>query len=95
MAKKTHKPNVPRQTLERARRELYGTQVVKEGESVELKSDNPAVTYVTREDRKTKTKFVREVNLAEEYAYVVQDLRNMGVLAVVIFAVLIAASLFV
>lgn len=37
---------------------------------------------------------VKELNLAEEYHYVVEDLRNMAIIALVLVAGLVALSFF-
>jgi hypothetical protein len=37
---------------------------------------------------------VKELNLAEEYHYVVEDLRNMAIIALVLIAGLVALSFF-
>lgn len=84
--KKSNRVNLPQQTLDRARR-AAGQQVEPDAapEKVKVKPKGqakaaPQVKKVTMED------------LAQEYAYVLTDLRNMGLLAAALFAVLIAIS---
>ena len=93
MTKKPNKPNLPQETLERARKELYGTRTLDEQQEQEIKAANPAVKFVAQESKGSR--LVREVNLAEEYSYVVKDLRSMASLAAMLFVVLIAMSFFI
>lgn len=86
MAKKSRKPNLPQSTLERARRELYGT------EAPEPQTETPAAEA---KPVPTPRKAPRQVNLSEEYAYVVKDLQNMGMLATAMMVVLVVMSLFI
>jgi hypothetical protein len=92
MAKKSRKPNLPQETLQRARQELYGEAVVSRPEVEPAKSDiaRPAapVAGLARVKR-------REVDLRVEYAYVVSDLKNMAILAAGLMVVLLALSLFI
>ncbi|MFP4321431.1 MAG: hypothetical protein ACLFTK_03170 [Anaerolineales bacterium] len=98
--KKTSRPNVPKETLARARAELYGaTELTKatdtppaagsraaarqQQESASLRKAGPGVATapaVTIEDLKA------------EYVYVISDLRNMGILAGLLFVGLIVAA---
>ncbi len=86
MAKKSQRPNIPEATLERARRQMGNAPVV------------PApVIEETQEQRQTKPvpaprKQLSSADLRAEYAYVVSDLQNMGVLAGAFLLVLIALA---
>jgi hypothetical protein len=89
MAKKNRKPNLPQETLERARREL-GQQVVVPAPVEGATSAKPA------DARKPRVLLVpRVVNLSEEYAYVVKDMQNMGILASGLLIVLVILSFFI
>jgi len=84
MAKKTTRPNIPQATLERARKELYGG-AVEVIATPDAASDAAPVKKVVR--------VKREINLREEYAYVIKDLRNMATLAGVLMATLLILAL--
>ncbi|RPI97514.1 MAG: hypothetical protein EHM39_09370 [Chloroflexi bacterium] len=93
MAKKTRKtnrPNVSRDALERARREMQLVPAEPEAAVDAVK----AAPTVARSPRKL-VMVPRVVNLREEYAYVLQDLRNMAILAVCLMVVLTIMSLFI
>lgn len=47
-----------------------------------------------RNPRTRQAEPVKELNLAEEYHYVVEDLRNMAIIALVLIAGLVALSFF-
>lgn len=89
MAKKSRKPNLPQETLERARRELGQAPAAPA-------SGASAETPKTAEVRKPRVAVpARAVNLREEYAYVVQDLQNMAILASALLIVLVILSFFI
>jgi hypothetical protein len=90
-ARKSNRPNLPQETLARARQELYGSPEA-EPRPVKAKREAPAGAPVGA--RKVKP-VQRETNLREEYAYVAYDLRNMGILAAALMAVLIILSFFI
>lgn len=90
MAKKSRKPNLPQETLQRARHELYGDAAVTRPEVVES-ATHDAVRKVSPAPALARAK--RNVDLRVEYAYVVSDLRNMAVLAAGLMAVLVVLSL--
>ena len=88
--KATSRPNLPQETLERARREATG--------QTGYQPPAPKSAEPTPKKRATKTQAAPVVkvtteDLAKEYAYVISDLRNMGILAAGLFAALILVSL--
>jgi hypothetical protein len=92
MAKKSRKPNLPQETLARARRELYGTAQPAKQESAPA----PTADAAPQAAPKRKPAYVpRKVDLREEYAYVITDLRNMAVLAAGLMVVLVVMSFFI
>ncbi len=82
--KKTKNVNISQEALVRARREAAGETYVPPAHTNQRQSSAQAlasnVHKTTHED------------LAQEYGYVLTDLRNMGLLAGVLFAVLIALA---
>ena len=88
MAKKNCKPNLPQSTLERARREMYGSAPV----TVEILQQAPDQMSAPVAARPVMR---RTVDLREEYAYVLSDLQNMGILAAVLMVVLVIMSFFI
>ena len=87
--KATSRPNLPQEALERARREASGQPVYQ-----------PAAPKAEAKPKKRATNVqaapvakVTVEDLAKEYAYVISDLRNMGILAAGLFAALILVSL--
>ncbi len=90
MAKKKQNPNLPQETLARARRELYGTSTPlvaprEDAESAPAPAPRPAAPRPA----------TGPVDLHAQYAYVIRDLRNMGILAAVFIGVLVILSLIV
>jgi hypothetical protein len=89
MAKKTRRPNLPQETLERARRELSMT-----GPAVEAKkpteSAQPAAVALSKAPR-----VIPQTDLRSQYAYVLNDLRNMAMLAAGLMIVLVILSFFI
>lgn len=71
----------------RRRRALQATQLEKR------RSENVLDAEYIAELLANPTKIVREEDLRAEYGFVIKDLRNMGILAAVLFAALIAVSL--
>ncbi|MBN2470812.1 MAG: hypothetical protein JXN59_08820 [Anaerolineae bacterium] len=82
--KKTRNANISEEALARARREAAGESYVPPAQANQRQSSAQALTSnahkTTHED------------LAEEYGYVLTDLRNMAILAAALFAVLIVLS---
>ncbi len=84
--KASRRTNIAQEALDRARREASGqlyTPPAPKPESPPARSSRAPVTEV----RKTTVE-----DLAAEYAYVATDLRNMGMLALALFAALIILS---
>ncbi len=92
-ARKTNRPNVSKDALERARKEMYA--VPAEPEAVVDAPATAAATAAARVPRKGVVLVPRVVNLREEYAYVLQDLRNMAILAAGLMIVLVLMALFI
>ena len=104
MAKrKRSRPNLPQETLARARAELYGEEEaakIAEKEAEEAAA-RPAPKPKTRKTYKGGVVTEREVlpaatsveELRDEYVYVLADLRSMGILAGVLFVGLVVVSL--
>lgn len=89
MAKKTRRPNIPEETLERARRQMAKAPAVPVVTPAAAEADSPA-----KEAPAPKRHALSSADLRAEYAYVVSDLQNMAILAGAFLAVLIALSLF-
>jgi hypothetical protein len=93
MTKKSRKPNLPQETLARARRELYGGSPAPD--VVETKpgeeKPKPVAAPIVRKPKPMTT----EADLRQEYAYVVSDLQNMGILAAAMMMVLVIMSFFI
>ncbi len=81
--KTSHRPNLPTETLNRARQQA--------GQDTVVPAARPA-RQKNKLDVDTSVKKVTMEDLANEYAYVVTDLRNMGLLAAALFALLIVLS---
>lgn len=82
MAKKKRNPNLSEETLARARRELYGTT----GPVATRREQAPATAPRAPRPAPVAT------DLQAQYAYVVRDLRKMGILAAIFMAVLVLLS---
>ncbi len=84
MARKkvTPRPNLPQEALDRARREASG----------EIQAPLPIRSAVAHPGVVTAVKKTTVEDLAHEYGYVANDLRNMAILAAVLFAGLILIS---
>lgn len=87
MAKKTRRPNLPQETLERARREMAISGAIEIAETPKAAAEAAQPAAV-----KPKRAFVPHHDLRTEYAYVMNDLRNMAVLAATFMVVLVALS---
>lgn len=88
MAKKTHRPNIPEATLERARRQLGDLPPA----SAPTQATAPGDTAQPRPQPRAQ---LSSADLRAEYAYVVSDLQSMGILAAVFLAVLIVLSIII
>lgn len=93
MAKKTRKPNLPQETLARARRELEKSGDI--APTIQpLERDSDAAPETTKKP-KAQSRRVSSVDLRQEYAYVIADLRQMAMLAAGIMVVLLILSFFI
>jgi hypothetical protein len=90
MAKKTRRPNLSQETLERARRELSmkAPAVETPDSTAQPAAPGPAKPAVKRVG-------ATHEDLSIEYAYVITDLRNMGLLAGAMLIVLVILSFFI
>jgi hypothetical protein len=86
--KSTRRINLPEETLDRARRVAAGEEVVFEKPAPVKSKPKSAAPDASAAVKKTTME-----DLAKEYAYVVNDLRNMGLLAATLFLLLILLSL--
>ncbi len=89
MAKKTTRPNLPQETLERARRELAQGGVLVDEQPVRPTEAGQPVAAVAAPRPKRP---LYQADLRTEYAYVINDLRNMATLAAAFMIVLVALS---
>jgi hypothetical protein len=90
MAKKTRRPNLSQETLERARREMSMTSQVVE---TPANAAQPAALGAAKAAAKRVPG--SHADLSVEYAYVITDLRNMAVLAAAMMIVLVILSFFI
>ena len=86
MAKKTRRPNLPQETLERARREMART-----GGMIET-SPAPSATSEIAAAPKPRRVILQTADLRTEYAYVANDLRTVAMLAAGLLIVLVVLS---
>jgi len=91
--KKSKKPNVSAQALERARQELYSGDTA----ATAVVDKAPAAgTPATTAPRPIKAKpAVTPEELSGEYAYVLSDLKSMFILAGVLFVAMVIVSLLI
>jgi len=85
--KSSARPNIPQETLERARQRAAGRIAL----PVEASAASGGVAPRSRVQQ-TAPEMTTIEDLAAEYGYVLGDLRNMGLLAGVLFALLIVLS---
>jgi hypothetical protein len=90
MAKKTRRPNLSQETLERARREMSMTNQVVETPASGAQPAAPGAAKAA-----VKRAVATHADLSVEYAYVITDLRNMAVLAATMMIVLVILSFFI
>jgi hypothetical protein len=91
MAKRTRRPNLPSETLERARRELQRSGELPEQPAPHAEAQaapQPVAPAVPA------SKARGPVDLRREYAYVVSDLKHMAMLAAAFMGVLVVLSFF-
>lgn len=104
-SKSRKKPNLSADVLERARREVYGgdSGASKVEKTIEAVSESDAPVKTKREKSKTtvssggyqQKRMLTSAELAEEYHYVIADLRSMAILAGILFVAMIVVSLIV
>ena len=87
--KSSNRPNLPKDTLDRAAQEASGSKPVIKTSASQKQSRQKKGKVNAVNTQSTKTTIE---DLAHEYAYVVNDLRNMGVLAAALFAGLVILS---
>ena len=95
--KKSKRPNLPQETLERARAELRGEHV--DVAPVETVRPSGATVVAARPKGAKRTganlatrRIPSLEELRAEYAYVTADLRNLAVLAVILLVGIVAAA---
>ncbi len=88
MTKKTRRPNLPAETLARARRELEEAGVAPAPQAQAATTPTPITTKRTQATKASSG----SVDLRSEYAYVFSDLRQMGILATAFMVVLVILS---
>ena len=99
--KSRKKPNLSADVLERARREIYGGNDT----ATEAKVETTTVTSSEKPKRtapKTtvtsgsyQKRMLSSAELAQEYHYVIADLRSMAILAGILFVAMIVVALLV
>ncbi len=89
MAKKVRRPNLPEETLERARRELQ-----RAGQLPEQPQPVAQAPRVAEATVRPATKTRGPADLRSEYAYVLADLKSMATVAAAFMVVLVILSFF-
>ncbi len=89
--KKRSRPNISAQTLERARTELeMGVEDVVASKATDnTKSDAKPKQQVVKSVKRT----ISREELSAEYGYVLGDLQSMGLLAALLFILMVVVSL--
>jgi hypothetical protein len=101
MAKKTRRPNLPQDTLERARRELErGGTPVEQPAHRPSQPTSPAKASTPVPPKagpriSLAPKVTTEDDLRVQYAYVISDLENMALVAAAILVTLVILSFFI
>ena len=105
--KSKKKPNLSAAVLERARREVYGDSGASQVEKTVTVDDNAQKVDAPEKVKHEKPKvtvssggyqqkrMLNSAELAQEYHYVIADLRSMAVLAGILFVGMIVVSLLV
>ncbi len=97
--KKSKRPNLPQETLERARAERRGETLGSIPAPVAEKSGSNGTMAVAAKPKVAKrspatTRRIPSIpELIEEYSYVLTDLRYLAILAALLFIAIIAAAL--
>ena len=107
---RSQQPNIPQETLDRVREQVKETGSTaparassaerRRRREISRKHQDPQARQEQEAERiaealKNPTKVVSEEDLQNEYAYVLKDLRSMGILAAVLFVVLIVLAQFI
>jgi len=105
MTKKRRKPNLPQETLERARREMQNAGIIDpaitESRAATAEKAAPvAVSALAARRAAARSSgagliVVSETELRAQYSYVISDLRNMAILATVLLGALVVLSFFI
>ena len=94
--KKSKRPNISQETLERARAEMRGEPVQAIATANAMDSDAPAAPKAKVKPRVGVGLATRHIptieELLNEYGYVLKDLRNMLILAGLLFAAIVVAA---
>ena len=97
--KKSKRPNLPQETLDRARAERRGETLGPAPVAVPDKSGSNGTLAVAAKPKVAKrsplmTRRVPAIaELIQEYSYVLSDLRYLAILAAILFVAIIAAAL--
>ncbi len=98
--KKSKRPNLPQETLERARAELHGEAEAPVTVAESSGSDGAAVAVAAKPKAAKRTgtglatrRIPSIAELIVEYGYVLRDLRNLAILATLLFVAIIVAAL--
>lgn len=92
MAKRNRKPNLPKETLARARAELYGDAAPPQAEETKSSSQSSVTRSGAKKSSIAPAAAVTVDDLRAEYIYVITDLRSMGILAAILFIGLVAVA---
>lgn len=95
--KKSKRPNISQETLERARAEMRGGSSMQAVATATVASDTPDTPKPKVKPRTAVGLATRHIpsleELLKEYSYVLKDLRNMLILAGLLFAAIIVAAI--
>jgi len=98
--KKSKRPNLPQETLERARAEMRGDRI-QTLEAEETESTNGTLAVASNKPKAKRSggaavasrRVPTTQELLAEYAYVLKDLRNLLILAGILMAIIIVLAL--
>ena len=94
--KKSKRPNLSQETLERARAELRGDFAEPVPAAPSIGNGTPVVDSKAKAVRRNQALATRRIpsidELVAEYGYVLRDLRNLAILAVTLLAIIIVAA---
>ncbi len=106
MTKKRRKPNLPQETLERARREMQGVGIsdpaIDSARAAAADKPTPSPAASALQARRAAAQrsgsgliVATEAELRAQYFYVISDLRNMAILATILLIGLVVLSFFI